>query len=216
MKFQRLVPLLIAIAAAGCASHQKPGLGAEQAAGTVAVIPFSSPSSPIAGQETADAFALKLLKKGYMVLDRTRTATILDEKKFYETGFTDEMGSRLRDQQVNALLYGQVSEFSCNSRQRSLFFGNATPQNRCSVAVSVKMADAATGKLLWGMMLKDTAEGENLTALDLLRSMIGKSDSGETIPLAKALALPAASPAPPQPAPPQPGTEHLPPPDQSR
>ena len=149
---------------------------------TVAVMPFSSASGGTAGQEAADWLALKLIEKGYVVIDRSRTTALINEKKFYEMGMTNEMRNALQDQQLAAMVFGQISEFNCQTAKHPAFFGNVVAKNRCTVSLTAKMADPATGKLLWGLILKDSAEGPNLTANELMRSLIREADIAGTLP----------------------------------
>ena len=154
---------------------------------TVALMPFfsSSPGKNI-GQEAADRVALELVAKGYVVIDRSTTTSLINETRFYVSGLSDEMRSALRSHNIASVIFGSVNDFSCEAiRSQPLIAslaGTIDKKNRCTVSLTAKIADTATGRLLWGVTINDTSEGENLTAMELMKSLIRKADIKGSLP----------------------------------
>ncbi|GFE60373.1 CsgG/HfaB family protein [Geobacter sp. AOG2] len=156
---------------------------------TVALMPFFSSATNTGksiGQEAADRVALELVAKGYVVIDRSTTTALVNEAKFYGSGLSDDMRSALQSHNIAAVVFGSVNDFSCESiRSPSLvasLASNMDKKNRCTVSLTAKIADTATGRLLWGVTINDTSEGANLTAMELMKSLIRKADIKETLP----------------------------------
>ena len=149
---------------------------------------FSSPTVPgkNIGQEAADRVALELVARGYVVIDRSTTTALVNEAKFYGSGLSDDMRSALQSHNISAVVFGSVDDFSCETiRSASLvasLASNMEKKNRCTIALTAKIADTATGRLLWGVTINETSEGANLTAMELMKSLIRKADIKETLP----------------------------------
>lgn len=174
--------VVFCLCTSGCAWFTSPGYTR-----TVAVMPFSASGGKFAGQEAADTLGMELLSRGFEVIDRSTTTALVNEGKFYSVGINDEMRQSLQAHNIMLVFFGTVNEFNCEtSRNSSLMMQplTATPEksSRCSVSVTAKMADTATGRLLWGVNLSDSSEGVNLTAAELMKNLIKKANLGETLP----------------------------------
>lgn len=147
----------------------------------VALMPFSSPVNKNVGQETSDRLAQELVAKGYVVIDRSITSNWVNEASFYSSGLSDEMRQKLKAHNLAAVVYGNINDFRCDSINSS---GSLYSKSlvRCTVSVTAKMTDLVTGRLLWGMTMNDTDEGENLTAMGLMNTMIQKANIIAGIP----------------------------------
>ena len=177
-----LSALVLAIALSGCTGARHATKDGTPVAKTVAVMPFSSVSGGAVGEEVADWLALKLMENGYVVIDRSRTTSVVSEKKFYEAGLNDDVRTLLQAQKLTAVVYGSITEFGCETRKAPALSGTIVPKNYCNISVTAKMAETATGKLLWGLMLKDSAAAPNLTAEQLMRSLMERTDIASSLP----------------------------------
>jgi hypothetical protein len=177
-----LATILLCIPLSGCSWFMTPGYTK-----TIALMPFYAPV-PVknAGQEAADNLGMELLSKGYEVIDRSTTTALINEAKFYTSGLNDEMRKTLQSHNIMSVFFGSINDFSCETiRTSSMISGLAsTPEksNRCTVSITAKIADTSSGRLLWGVSLKDTSEGVNLSATELMKSLIQKNNIGETLP----------------------------------
>jgi len=154
----------------------------------IALMPFFSAisTSKYVGQEAADRVALELMAKGYIVIDRSTTTTLINEAKFYSTGLNDDMRNALQTHNISAVIFGSINDFGCEttrvlSKSASLV-SDMDKKNRCTASLTAKIIDIANGRLLWGVTLSDTSEGENLTAMELMKSLISKSEFSKTLP----------------------------------
>jgi len=154
----------------------------------VALMPFYSAAttSKYIGQEAADRVALELLAKGYFVIDRSTTTALVNEAKFYGSGLSDDMRNALQVHNIAAVVFGSVNDFSCETvrtlSQSASLINDMDKKNRCTVSLTAKITDTASGRLIWGVTLNDTSEGNNLTAIELMKSLIRKADMRETLP----------------------------------
>lgn len=176
--------IILCIPLAGCTLFRSP-----PDTRTVALMPFfSTASSKSIGQEAADRVALELVAKGYIVIDRSTATALVNEAKFYGSGLSDDMRNVLQSRNIAAVVFGSVNDFSCETiRSPSLvasLASNMDKKNRCTVSLTAKIADTTTGRLLWGVTINDTSEGVNLTAMELMKSLIRKADIKETLPWA--------------------------------
>jgi|GEM_PF-1231999 len=156
---------------------------------TVALMPFYSSATATGksiGQEAADRVALELVAKGYVVIDRSTTTALVSEAKFYGSGLSDDMRSALQSHNIAAVVFGSVNDFSCESIRSTALVAslasNLDKKNRCTVSLTAKIADTSTGRLLWGVTINDTSEGANLTAMELMKSLIRGADIKDTLP----------------------------------
>ena len=123
------------------------------------------------------------MTKGYVVIDRSRTTAIVSEKEFYDSGLSDNVRNTLQAQKLTAVLFGNVNDFSCETPKTSIFANPGCKKNRCSVALTAKLVDIASGRLLWGLTIKDSVEGKNLTASELLDTLIRQAKVAGTLPV---------------------------------
>ena len=150
---------------------------------TVALMPFTTVVDGASGEEAADRVGLALMTRGYVVIDRSRTTAIVTEKEFYDAGLSDNVRNAFQAQKIPAVVFGSVNDFSCETKKTGpLFASPKCKKNRCSVSLTAKMVDVASGRLLWGVTLQDSVEGENLTAGELLGSLISRANIGGTLP----------------------------------
>ena len=177
-----LLALLLCLPLAGCTTTQIVHIPEAPASRTIALMPFHSPGKELLGQQAANWTAQKLIENGYLVIDSSYTTTAVSAKRFYELGLNDEVRSALLARNLTTVVFGSVNVFTCEPVRLENFFGVISEKNRCTVSVTAKMIDTATGKLLWELMLSDSAEGKGLTAFDLVKPMITTNLSA-TLPL---------------------------------
>ena len=138
------------------------------------------------GAERADSLGIELLTKGYVVIDSSTTRALISEGKFYNSGINDDMRKALQARSITSVLFGSINDYGCETiRSTALIAGLPGSQEknfRCSVSLTAKMADAATGRLLWGVTLAKRSEGANLTAAELMKAMIRKARIGDSLP----------------------------------
>jgi hypothetical protein len=176
--------LSLCIMLPGCAAYQQNSKYEPTQLKTVAVLPFTSVSVGSAGQEAADQLALKLMANSFVVIDRSRTTAVVSETKFYGSGLSDEVRNALQAQNITAVAFGSVNEYGCEPKKNVTFTGNLVPKKRCTVSLTAKIADIATGRLLWGMTSTDSAEKENSTAAELMSCLMRKADFSGIVPAA--------------------------------
>jgi hypothetical protein len=175
--------IILCISLAGCALLRVP-----PETRTVALMPFYSSATAAGksiGQEAADRIALELVAKGYVVIDRSTTTALINEAKFYGSGLSDDMRSALQAHKIAAVVFGSVNDFSCETIRTPSMTSLASTMdkhNRCTVSLTAKIADTVSGRLLWGVTINDTLEGANLTAMELMKSLIRKADIKDTLP----------------------------------
>jgi hypothetical protein len=174
--------LFLCMSLVGCATYQKYPQSVPSVSRTVALMPFSSVVKGTIGQQAANWVAEKLMEKGYIVIDSSFTTTTVSEAIFYESGLTDEVRRNLLAKNLTTLVFGSVNAFSCDPVRYSNFLGTPADKNRCTVSLTAKMVDTATGRLLWELILADSAEVKGLTAFDLMKPLISANISA-TLPL---------------------------------
>jgi hypothetical protein len=177
-----LLTILYCIPLSGCSWFMTPGYTK-----TIALMPFYAPlPSKNAGQEASDNLGMELLAKGYEVIDRSTTTALVNEAKFYSSGLNDEMRKTLQSHNIMSVFFGSINDFSCETiRTSSMISGLASSpekSTRCTVSITAKIADTTSGRLLWGMSFKDTSEGVNLTATELMKSLLQKNTIVDTLP----------------------------------
>jgi len=188
--------LLICIALSGCTVFTQPTTGEVSMPKTVALMPFSFSPDKTVGQLAADQVALEMVSKGYDIIDRSLATAVVNESKFYGNGLNEENRKAFQNQNIPAVLFGNVNRFGCETAHSSSFFGGHIIKNRCSVSLTAKIAESSTGKLLWGITISDSAEGENMTPEELMISLIRKAGDNGTLPAFQPAKKAAEMPAP--------------------
>jgi len=189
--------LFLCIALGGCATYKQHSQCESPASRTVALMPFSSIAKGVSGQQAANWVALEFIEKGYTVIDSSFTTTTVSEAKFYESGLSNEVRSAFLAKNITTLVFGNINEFTCQIIDYTNFYGGMNSKNRCTVSLAAKMVDIATGKLLWELILRDSAEDKNLTAEDLMKQLIVRTNISGTLP-APAVASKELSKEPPK------------------
>ena len=173
---------LLCMSLLGCATYQQHSQEESPVSRSVALMPFLSMTKGADGQQAANWIELEFIKKGYVVIDSSFTTSAVSEAKFYESGLSNEVRGALLAQNLTTVVFGSINEFKCESANYSNFYGKQESNNRCTVSLAAKMVDTATGKLLWGLALADSGEGRNLSARDLMKSMINEANIAATLP----------------------------------
>lgn len=174
--------LFLCIALGGCATYKQHSQCESPASRTVALMPFSSIVKGVSGQQAANWVALEFIEKGYTVIDSSFTTTTVSEAKFYESGLSNEVRSAFLAKNITTLVFGNINEFTCQTIDSTNFYGGLNSTNRCTVSLAAKMVDIASGKLLWELILRDSAEDKNLTAGDLMKQLIIRTNISRTLP----------------------------------
>jgi len=150
---------------AGIEVYVAPGAGAVK---TVAVLPFKAETELI-GNSVADMVMTQLLRSGkYAVMERSRLNQVLGETELAVAGLAD---SKLADlgamAGADAIVTGTVEEYGTVAVR-----GKALP----NVALSVRLVDGASGKILWSVEGTARAGSGGATvsqqARDLVRRMM--------------------------------------------
>jgi len=96
------------------------------------------------------------------------------------------MRKTLQARNIMSVLFGSINEFGCETLRNPMLVpglpGSVDKSYRCTVSLTAKMADTATGRLLWGVNLGETAEGASLTAAELMKTIIRKANLGASLP----------------------------------
>lgn len=179
MRFAIFALFLLTLSA-GCAAPPKRLQVEHMVPRTVALMPFSSKGA--LGQQAANWVAQQLIENGYIVIDSSFTTAAVSEAKFYEAGLTDEVRSALLAKNLTTLVFGSVNAFSCDFVRYSNILGTPVDKNRCTVSITAKMVDTASGKLLWELMQAYSEEGRGITALDVMKPLVITNISA-TLPL---------------------------------
>lgn len=164
----------------GCAAPPKRLQVEHPVPRTVALMPFSSKGG--VGQQAANWVAQQLIENGYTVIDSSFTTAAVSEAKFYDAGLSDEVRSALLAKNLTTLVFGSVNAFSCDFVRYSNLLGTPVDKNRCTVSITAKMVETATGKLLWELMQTYSEEGRGITALDVMKPLVITNISA-TLPL---------------------------------
>ncbi len=174
--------LFLCIALGGCATYKQHSQCESPASRTVALMPFSSIAKGVTGQQAANWVALEFIEKGYTVIDSSFTTTTVSEAKFYESGLSNEVRSAFLAKNITTLVFGNINEFTCQTIDYTTFYGGLNSKSRCTVSLAAKMVDITTGKLLWELILRDSAEDKNLTAGDLMKQLLIRTNIAGTLP----------------------------------
>jgi len=172
----------LCITLTGCATYRQHSQCETPVSSTVALMPFSSIAKGATGQQAANWVALELVDKGYTVIDSSFTTTTVSEAKFYESGLSNEVRSAFLAKNITTLVFGNINEFTCQTIDYTTFYGGLNSKSRCTVSLAAKMVDIATGKLLWELILRDSAEDKNLTAGDLMKQLLIRTNIAGTLP----------------------------------
>jgi len=172
--------LFLVILLAGCAAPPKSLQVEHTVPRTVALMPFLSKGG--IGQQAANWVAQQLIQNGYIVVDSSFTTAAVSEAKFYDVGLSDEVRSALLAKNLTTLVFGNVNASSCEFVRSLNLLNNPVDKNRCTVSITAKMVDTATGKLIWEFMQTYSDEGKGLTALDVMKPLIITNIS-TTLPL---------------------------------
>ncbi len=124
-------------------SFVKPGYNFNSV-GRVAVVVSMNAGYPPQQQEIADLFAMRILQKGYDVIDRVNIADLQREVAFQNTsGITSPDGrQQLAIHNVSTLVVVNVSVPVAGPAQ--MYYGDDE-----QISVTAKMLDVQTGTLLW-------------------------------------------------------------------
>ncbi len=134
----------------------------------VTVMPLKAETELI-GNSVADMVMTQLLRSGkYEVMERSRLNQVLGEAELAMSGLSD---SKLADlgamMGAEAVVTGTVEEYGTVAAR-----GKTLP----SVALSVRLVDCASGKVLWSVEAVDRADSGGVTvsqhARDLVRRMM--------------------------------------------
>ncbi len=134
----------------------------------VAIMPLKAETELI-GNSVADMVMTQLLRSGkYEVMERSRLNQVLGEAELAMSGLSD---SKLADlgamAGAEAIVTGTVEEYGTVASR-----GKALP----NVALSVRLVDCASGKILWSVEGSDRADSGGTTvsqhARDLVRRMM--------------------------------------------
>ena len=177
-----IMTLMLCITLSGCAVFQNTPQNIITMPKTVGLMPFSSAPDKIVGQMAADRIALEMIANGYEIIDRSLTTSVVNETKFYSSGLNEEARKSFQAQNIPAILFGSVSKYGCETVNSTSFFGGHARKNRCTVSLAAKIAESSTGRLLWGLTISDSAEGESITAEGLMISLIQKAGSNGALP----------------------------------
>lgn len=172
--------LFLVILLVGCAAPPKRLQVEHTVPRTVALMPFLSKGG--IGQQAANWMAQQLIQNGYIVLDTSFTTAVVNEAKFYDNGLTDEVRNALLAKNMTTLVFGSVNASSCEFVRSLNLLGSPADKNRCTVSITAKMVDTATGKLIWEFMQTHSEEGKGLTPLDVMKPLIINNISA-TLPL---------------------------------
>lgn len=141
-----------------------------------AVVRLHCSSDPSAGQEIADAMALKFMKKGYNVIERTQLEAVLDEEDLRLYGLTESNKSALRLAGVSAIITGSVSRYDCHPSSAPIYYMGTLlgvmNTNNCHCSVSLKMIDVYTGEVLWAANGSHSVNAVNMTAHKVLQEVL--------------------------------------------
>jgi len=147
----------------GCAHHiprpvtdfyQRPGVDLRQYE-RIAVLDFSSPLvESSAGVEASDIVGLELIKKGYVVAERSRVDRILKEQGLALTGAIDEttvveIGKILG---VQALIMGSVGSYKTISKMiiiPTMYGPVGGTYVEASASITMKIIDMKDAKIVW-------------------------------------------------------------------
>ena len=174
---------MLCIMLSGCASFQQASQSDISIPKTVGLMPFLSAPDKIVGLLAADRIAMEMIATGYNVIDSSLTLSVVNEAKFYNTGLNEETRKAFQAHNIPALLFGTINKYSCEMVPSTSFFGSLVRNNRCTVSLTAKIAECSTGRLLWGLTISESAEGEKITADELLTTLIQKAGSNGALPL---------------------------------
>jgi hypothetical protein len=134
--------------------YQRPGIDLRQYE-RIAVLNFGAPlNATSAGIEASDIVGLELMKKGYVVVERSRVGQILREQGLGLTGALDEsttaeIGKILG---VQALIVGSVGNYKTDKTTMilpTMYGPMGGTQVSSSASVTMKMIDVKDAVVIW-------------------------------------------------------------------
>lgn len=177
-----LMVLMLCSTLCGCAAFQQSAPSDISIPKTVGLMPFSTAAEKTVGQLAADRIALEMIAKGYDVIDRSLTTSVVNESKFYGSGLNEDARRAFQTQNIPAVLFGSINGYGCETVSTRTFFGSHVRKNRCTVSLTAKIAESSSGRLLWGLTLSDSAEGDKITAEELMTALISKAAGDGALP----------------------------------
>jgi len=174
MKTSRLLCLSTLVLSVGCttvSTMSKPGFEMGRCK-KIAVARFGNPTMPYRGADGGEVMALGLVKRGYIVVDSSSLAPVIDQDDLYESGLTPEIKGKLKSLGVDALVMGTVVDAGCSMAGGGAAALAPYRKSRCRSTVLVKMLEPATGELLWGATATETGEAVGMNEdMALLKAM---------------------------------------------
>ena len=125
----------------------------------IAVFPLSDyPGKPGSGIQVTDMVAVRLLNSNFDVLDRTETASVLEEQQLGLSGLVDEETAPTvgRILGVQALLTGSITEY------KTLSIRNV---NLSTAKLTLKLVDCETGQIVWAVSARGEQVGGDTEAM---------------------------------------------------
>ena len=184
MKTIKILLVLSAVAFMGCAMSHTYAKPQESFLpyNKIAVISFSNPKDPPAGQEAADIVALEFTNHGFTVVSSSQLAAMIDQNELYTAGLTQDIKEKLKQSGIEAVVLGKINEYNCSNTDTAPTVWNITRKNICYVTLTTQMFNVNSGEILWGSTVTDSQQGQTLTAKSVLISLAQKIEN--TIPYA--------------------------------
>ncbi len=157
---------------AGCASEQGHVKQSADVQGykNIAVIKFDSPD-PIVGYKMTDKITVRFAGKGFNVLERSKLKKLINEEALVRAGLSESDKAALRSSGINALVFGSVDKYECETQKAWVWTDFAPAQirkNDCRAAMSVRMVDINSGEVLWEAKKSHDENAEGMTAQTVL------------------------------------------------
>lgn len=134
----------------------------------VSIYEFRSSLSEVSGRTATDMFKTALVQSGqFRVVERARlNEGVLREKQMNAQGMTSGNGAQVLLREARYVFEAAVTEANASERQRSaainiagLEFGGGT--NRDTIAIDVRIVDAANGDIVDSITVKKTLKADN-------------------------------------------------------
>ncbi len=136
----------------------------------IAIVTFKAPTELI-GRTVSDLFATEILRTGeYIVLERSQLAAILGETELALGGVVESlvMGAA-KKMGAEGVIFGTVDEYS-----EIAIKGRTYPV----VAISVRMVDCGSGRILWSASIADKASSKKVSMGEHGRTVVHKLTAG--------------------------------------
>lgn len=150
MKALCIFVVLIIAGCAGAHSHKNPSADFKNYK-NVAVIRFDSKDID-AGIKTAGKIAVRLGERGFNIFEQNKLKKLLDEDVVVKSGLTEADKSALKASGINAIVFGALTRYECETKKAWIWKGFAPEQigkNKCHASLSVKMIDIVSGETIW-------------------------------------------------------------------